>query len=74
MQFEPMTSRSDNEAELVQRAMKGDGAVFGSLYERYLDAIYRYIFFRVGNAADAEDLTEQVFLKAWEALPGFKPK
>lgn len=68
-----MTNRSEDEAELVLRAMKGDGAIFGFLYERYLGPIYRYIYFRVGNAADAEDLTEQVFLNAWEALPTFKP-
>lgn len=56
------------ESELVQRAMRKDAAAFGQLYELHLDSIYRYIYYRVGNAAEAEDLTEQVFLKAWEHI------
>lgn len=57
--------------DLVDRAINGDKGAFGQLYERHLDAIYRYIFFRVGSSADAEDLTEDVFVSAWEALPDF---
>ncbi len=59
------------EAELVARAVRGDAEAFGDLYERYLDAIYRYVAARVGNTAEAEDLTETVFLKVWEALPRY---
>jgi RNA polymerase sigma-70 factor (ECF subfamily) len=64
-------SHSD-EASLVESAMFGDEDAFGELYLRHLDAIFRYIFFRIGVSEDAEDLTEQVFLKAWEALPGYQ--
>lgn len=39
----------------------------------YLDAIYRYLYFRVGNEAQAEDMTEEVFVRAWEALPRYRP-
>jgi RNA polymerase sigma-70 factor (ECF subfamily) len=39
-----------------------------SLYDQYLDQIYNYVFYRVGNTQDAEDLTEMVFLKAFEYL------
>jgi RNA polymerase sigma-70 factor (ECF subfamily) len=60
------------ESALVERAAAGDFNVFGELYQRHLGAIYRYIYFKVGNVEDAEDLTEQVFLKAWEALPGYQ--
>ena len=63
-----------NEATLVEKAIAGEADAFGELYLLHLDAIYRYIYFRVGDAGDAEDLTEQVFLKAWEALPGYKPR
>lgn len=59
---------------LVAQATAGDTEAFGQLYQHHLDAIYRYIYFRVNNVQDAEDLTEQVFLKAWEALPGYKQK
>lgn len=57
---------------LLQRAMQGDVQAFGDLYERYLEEIQRYIFYRVSNRFDAEDLTESTFLKAWQALPRFR--
>ncbi len=56
---------------LLARAIQGDKEAFGDLYERHLDEIQRYIFYRVASRLDAEDLTETVFLKAWEALPRF---
>ncbi len=69
-----MPDPSLSEATLVKRAIAGDADAFGELYLRHLDAIYRYVYFRVGNVEDAEDLTEQVFLKAWEALPGYRQR
>ena len=63
-----------NEERLVERAATGDADAFGELYRVHLDAIYRYIFFRVGNPSDAEDLTEQVFLNAWEAFPRYQQR
>lgn len=45
-------------------AAKGDGEAFGVLYERYIGRIYNYVYYRVGNHADAEDLTARVFLRA----------
>jgi RNA polymerase sigma-70 factor, ECF subfamily len=59
------------ESELVQRAVHKDAAAFGQLYELHLGSIYRYVYYRVGNAAEAEDLTEQVFLKAWEHIGAY---
>ncbi len=59
------------ESELVALAVRRDAAAFGQLYELHLDSIYRYIYYRVGNAAEAEDLTEQVFLKAWEHIAAY---
>ncbi len=70
-----VTSQSPHdEAILVERAIAGDADAFGEIYMRHLDAIYRYVYFRVGDANDAEDLTEHVFLKAWEALPGYNQR
>lgn len=59
-------------ADLVRQAANGRADSFGRLYDLYLDRIYRYVYYRVGNAVDAEDLTEDIFLKAWEALPGYR--
>jgi RNA polymerase sigma-70 factor (ECF subfamily) len=60
------------EADLMQRARNGDRDAFGQLYERSVDRVYRYIYFRVTDDATAEDLTSKVFLKALEGLPRFQ--
>lgn len=57
---------------LLARAIRGEREAFGYLYERYMDEIHRYVFYRVADRFEAEDLTETVFLKAWEALPRFE--
>jgi RNA polymerase sigma-70 factor, ECF subfamily len=60
------------DAELVRRAQKGDASSFGALYERYFDKVYSYLSFKLGSPTDAEDVAEQVFLKALESLGGYK--
>ncbi len=60
------------DADLVRAAQAGDVACFGQLYERYFDKVYSYLSFKLGNAAEAEDLAEQVFLKALESLGGYR--
>jgi len=62
-----------NESRLVARAVKGDAKAFGDLYERHVSAIYRYIAYRVGDPQDARDMAEEVFLKAWGGMPGYRP-
>ena len=51
---------------------KRDPEAWARLYEEYLPRIYRYIALRVRNQTEAEDLTEQVFLRALESSPSFK--
>lgn len=58
---------------LVLRAIRRDPDAFGELYDRYVDGIYRYLAFRVRNPTDAEDLAEQVFLRAWQAIESYRP-
>jgi RNA polymerase sigma-70 factor, ECF subfamily len=53
---------------LVGRAGEGDASAYGCLYDRYIDQIYRYVYFRVRNQAEAEDLTELTFLKTFELV------
>ena len=57
---------------LVGRAVEGDAEAFGKLYDMYVDRVYRHVYYRVGNVTDAEDLTQQVFLKAWQAVPRYR--
>lgn len=60
------------ESQLTARARQGDREAFGDLYELYLEELYRYVFYRINHKEDAEDLTEQVFLKAWAGLPSYR--
>jgi RNA polymerase sigma-70 factor, ECF subfamily len=53
----------DEERALIERA-KRDADAFGILYERYVDRIYNYIFYRVGDAPETQDLTARVFYRA----------
>jgi len=61
-----------DDALLIQRAISRDADAFGKLYDMYVDRVYRHLYYRVGNVADAEDLTQQVFLKAWQAIDRYK--
>jgi RNA polymerase sigma-70 factor (ECF subfamily) len=49
-----------------------DSNAFGELYDRFVERVYRYLYFRTGSHPEAEDLTEQVFLKAWEAMGRYR--
>jgi RNA polymerase sigma-70 factor (ECF subfamily) len=62
----------DDERQLIEQARRGDRGALGELYQRHVDAIYRYVHLRVGDAAVAEDLTAEVFLRALEGLKGYR--
>jgi len=61
-------------AQLVDRAAGGNFEAFGHLYGIYLDRIYRYAFHQVQDRMTAEDITEEVFVKAWKAIKSCKGK
>lgn len=73
----PFSRRIDykelDDKELVARA-KADKAAFGELYERYLPKIYSYVYYRTGNAQDAEDLTAKVFFRALSHISAYVEK
>ena len=58
-------------AALVSLAQGGDNEAFAQLYDRYVDTIYRYLHYRVGTHALAEDLTSETFLRALRRLDTF---
>lgn len=62
-----------DEPELIARA-RTDPATFGQLYEHYVDRIYSYVFHRVGNAQDAEDLTARTFYRALDKLDTYEDR
>jgi RNA polymerase sigma-70 factor (ECF subfamily) len=62
----------DAERVLASKATRGDRDAYSALYERYVDKIYRYIYFKVGGREQSEDLTSQTFLKAWDAIGDYE--
>jgi RNA polymerase sigma-70 factor (ECF subfamily) len=59
---------SESQRNLLQLAKAGDSEAFAQLYDDSIERIYRYVYFRVTDEQTAEDLTSQVFFKAWENL------
>lgn len=62
--------RPDN--ELLEHAAQGDQEAFGALYQRYVNRIYSYVYYRTGNQHDAEDLTARVFFRAMRHIPNYQ--
>lgn len=62
-----------DEKELIERA-KTDRDAFGQLYEVYVDRIYNYVYYRTGNATDAEDLTAKIFMRAMQHIHRYEDK
>jgi len=54
--------------DLVERAQRGETDAFGQIYDRYVDTVFRFIYFRVGNRQLAEDLTSDTFLRALKRI------
>ncbi|MFG1873254.1 sigma-70 family RNA polymerase sigma factor [Sphaerisporangium sp. NPDC049003] len=61
----------DELRRVVLRAKTGDADAFAALYDRYVDLVYRYVYFRVGCHALAEDLTSETFLRALRRIADF---
>lgn len=57
---------------LMQLAKEGDTEAFGRIYEIYFLPVFRYIYFRVQDRVEAEDLTQNVFLKIFNSIENFR--
>jgi RNA polymerase sigma-70 factor (ECF subfamily) len=66
-------SEADDESLLVAQARQ-EPTAFGVLYERYIDRIYAYIYHRVGNAQETEDLTARTFYRALDKLETYQDR
>lgn len=62
----------ESEDYLVQKAVKRDREAFSALYDSYIDRVYRHVYYRVSNQADAEDITQEVFARAWKAIDRYR--
>lgn len=63
-----MTGNLFKNQYLLFRAKNKDPEAFSEIYDLYVERIYRFIFFKVANAEDAQDLTSEVFLKTWQYI------
>lgn len=57
--------------DLVARAQAGEAEAFGALYDRYVDVVYRYVYYRVSNQALTEDMVSETFLRALRRITSF---
>ncbi|MDQ1713512.1 MAG: polymerase sigma-70 factor, subfamily [Frankiaceae bacterium] len=64
-------SASADLLDLVARAQAGEAEAFGALYDRYVDVVYRYIYYRVSNQATTEDMVSETFLRALRRITSF---
>lgn len=71
--FERRRMEEIDEAQLVKRAKK-DPEAFGKLYQKYVGKIYNYVYARIGNREDAEDLTARTFYRALRNIGSYKER
>jgi RNA polymerase sigma-70 factor (ECF subfamily) len=67
-----LLDETDAEARLIDAAIAGDAEAFAALYDRYLERVYRHMYYRIGHRGNAEDLTQQLFLQAWRAIGRYR--
>lgn len=65
---------TSSEATLIHQAQQGDAQAFGRLYDDYAERVYRYFAFRLRDAMEAEDLTAETFIKAWQHLRNYRAR
>lgn len=58
--------------QLISIAQNGEAEAFGELYERYAESIFRFLYVRLSNRLDAEDLTAEVFMRVYRSLSGYR--
>lgn len=71
MEKQDLERETLDESRLIERA-KQDREAFGKLYELHIDRIYNYVYYRVGNSHDAEDLTARVFFRAIQHIHNYQ--
>ncbi|MFA5010249.1 MAG: sigma-70 family RNA polymerase sigma factor [Patescibacteria group bacterium] len=65
-------SNRPNDDRLITQAQAGDEQAFGELYDIWAAKVYRFVYVKVKDVAVAEDITSDIFLKAWQKLHQYK--
>src|SRR4029079_1660137 len=68
----PGEAVADRVVALVELARGGDAEAFGQLYDHYRTRVYRFVYYRVGSTALAEDLTSETFFRALRSMGSFQ--
>lgn len=66
------TLRADDDTETVARFLRGDAAAFDILFRKYQDYVYNIVYGIVGSAEESRDITQEVFVQVYRALPRFR--
>jgi RNA polymerase sigma-70 factor, ECF subfamily len=70
-----MLERHDlDDDTLIKKAKEGDTEAVGELYERHLPTVHRFLYARLDNRMDAEDYSEEVFIRAFNSLPNYNER
>lgn len=64
----------ENESLLIRQAQAGNTDAFGILYDHYLAPIYRFVFLKISDKSETEDLVHEIFLSAWKNICNFSPQ
>ena len=65
---------NDAERVLIRQAQQGDTAAFEALVNQHAQLVYNLALRTVSNAQEAEDIAQEAFVRAWQALPNFRAK
>lgn len=63
----------EGEQNYIKEAQAGGQDAFAKIYNHYLPLIYRYVYLKTNNRAEAEDLTHEVFLNTWQSIRRYAP-
>lgn len=65
---EALPTQNPNLEQLIKKALEGNEAAFGQIYDLYFEKVYRFIYYRVNHKEAAEDLVSETFIRAWDNL------
>src|SRR5271157_4511873 len=69
-----MNKEVEKDIEIIQRSLMGNIGAFSILVERYLNAVYKFAYYYVRDYMEAEDITQETFMRAWKHLKKFDQK